>query len=58
VDRLPDRQFSKLLVSATHPNFRFALAAANIEKKFGLSKKRTNNKFKNLCVFLHAQKLS
>jgi hypothetical protein len=30
VVRLPVRQFSKLLVSATHPHFLSAFAAANI----------------------------
>lgn len=35
VVRLPVRQFSKLVVSATHPNFQnFALAGANIRRKF------------------------
>jgi len=35
VVRLPVRQFSKLVVSATHPNFQnFALAGANIGKNF------------------------
>jgi len=32
---LPVRQFSKLVVSATHPNFlTFALAGANIRRNF------------------------
>ena len=35
VVRLPVRQFSKLVVSATHPNFlTFALAGANIRRNF------------------------
>ena len=39
VVRLPVRQFSKLVVSATHPNFlAFAFAGANIGRNFRLSK--------------------
>jgi hypothetical protein len=39
VVRLPVRQFSKLVVSATHPNFQnFALAGANIGSIFQFSK--------------------
>jgi hypothetical protein len=39
VVRLPVRQFSKLVVSATHPNFQnFALAGANIGRNFQLYK--------------------
>lgn len=41
VDRLPDRQFSKLLVSATHPHFlvvynTFVNSGAKVEFSFEL----------------------
>jgi hypothetical protein len=42
VVRLPVRQFSKLVVSATHPNFHFRFASANIASKFELAKLKFN----------------
>ncbi len=42
VVRLPVRQFSKLVVSATHPNFHFRFASANIASKFELAKRKIN----------------
>ena len=40
--RLPVRQFSKLVVSATHPNFHLLFASANIASKFELAKRKKN----------------
>jgi len=42
VVRLPVRQFSKLVVSATHPNFHLLFASANIASKFELAKRKKN----------------
>ncbi len=43
VVRLPVRQFSKLVVSATHPNFQnFAFEGANIRMKFEFTKLKSD----------------